>query len=148
MYGFTNQSSSTTGRTISFGATYAYGPLNLAAAYSEYHDRALNLAGGLGLANFEGVALTPAAPFIADNVRNAGIGGSFQIGRVQLHAVVTQARIEDRGRSETYRAIDGGANFQITPAYMIGAGAWTTTLAGQRWTQVNVANVYALSKFT
>ncbi|SAK51926.1 porin [Caballeronia ptereochthonis] len=148
MYGFTNQSSSTTGRTISFGATYGYGPLNLAAAYSEYHDRALNLAGGLGLTSFEGVALTAAAPFVADSVRNAGIGGSFQIGRVQLHAVLTQVRIESRGRSENYRAIDGGANFQVTPAYMIGAGAWTTTLAGHRWTQVTIANVYALSKLT
>jgi predicted porin len=148
MYGFPNQSSSTSGRTISFGATYAYGPLNLAGAYSEYHDRGLNLGGGLGLTNFEGAALTPAALFVADSVKNAGIGGSVQIGRVQLHAVVTQVRIEDRGRSQTYRAIDGGANFQLTPAYMIGAGAWTTTLAGQRWTQVSVANVYALSKLT
>ncbi|BBU30510.1 porin [Burkholderia sp. THE68] len=148
MYGFTNQSSSTTGRTISFGATYGYGPLNLAAAYSEYHDRALNLASALGLTSFQGVALTASAPFVADSVRNAGIGGSVQIGRVQLHALVTQVRIEEGGRADNYRTIDGGANFQVTPSYMIGAGAWTTTLAGQRWTQVTVANVYSLSKLT
>jgi len=148
MYGFTNQSSSTTGRTISFGATYGYGPLNLAAAYSEYHDRALNLASALGLTSFQGVALTASSPFVADSVRNAGIGGSVQIGRVQLHALVTQVRIEEGGRADNYRTIDGGANFQVTLSYMIGAGAWTTTLAGQRWTQVTVANVYSLSKLT
>lgn len=148
MYGFTNQSSSTTGRTISFGATYARGPLNLAAAYSEYHDRALNLAGALGLTSFEGIDLTGGAPLVADSVRNAGIGGSLQIGRVQLHALVTQVRIEARGQASNYRTVDGGANFQVTPAYMIGAGAWTTTLAGQRWTQATIANIYALSKLT
>ena len=148
MYGFTNQSSSTTGRSISFGATYGYGPLNLAAAYSEYRDRTLNLAGGLGLTSFEGIGLTASAPFVADSVRNAGIGGSFQIGRVQLHALLTQVRIEERGRADNYRTIDGGANFQVTPAYMIGVGAWTTTFAGERWTQVTIANVYALSKLT
>ena len=148
MYGFTNQSSSTTGRSFSFGATYAYGPLNLAAAYSEYRDRTFNLANGLGLTSFEGVTLPASGTFVAENVRNAGIGGSYQLGRVQLHALLTQVRIEARGRSENYLAIDGGANVQITPAYMIGAGAWTTTLVGQRWTQVTIANVYSLSKLT
>ncbi|SAK99911.1 porin [Caballeronia fortuita] len=148
MYGFTNQSSSTTGRTISFGATYGYGPLNLAAAYSEYHDRAFNLANALGLASFQGVPVTAAAPVIADSVRNAGIGGSVQIGRVQLHALFTQVRIEERGQADNFRTIDGGANFQVTPAYMIGAGGWTTTFVGKRWTQVTIANVYSLSKLT
>lgn len=148
MYGFTNQSSSTAGRTMSFGGTYGYGPVKLAAAYSEYHDRALNLASGLGLTSFEGENLSSNAAFVADAVRNAGIGGSVQLGRVQLHAVFTDVRIETSGHAEHYRAIDGGANVQITPAYMIGAGAWTTTLAGHRWTQVMLANVYSLSKAT
>lgn len=132
LYGFTNSSSSTTGRTISFGATYDYGPLKLAAAWSEYHDRTLNLAGGLGLDAFEGVNLASGAPFVADSVRNAGIGGSYQWGRVQFHALVTQVRIERMGEVEHYRTIDGGVNVQVTPAYMVGAGAWTTTLAGKQ----------------
>jgi predicted porin len=148
LYGFTNASSSTAGRTISFGATYGYGPLKLAAAWSEYHDRTLNLSGGLGLDAFEGVDLSRGAPFVADNIRNAGIGGSYQWGRVQLHALVTQVRIERHGEAQNYRTIDGGVNFQVTPAYMIGAGAWTTTLAGKRWTQATLANVYSLSKAT
>jgi predicted porin len=148
MYGFTNQSSSTTGRTVSLGATYGDGPFNLAAAYSEYRNRALNLASAFGLTNFEGVPLSPSAPLVADSVRNAGIGASLQLGRVQLHALYTQVRIEDNGRSDHARSIDGGANFQVTPAYMIGAGAWTTTLAGKRWTQATIANVYSLSKLT
>jgi predicted porin len=138
LYGFTNAASSTTGRTISFGATYGIGSLDLAAAFSEYHDRTLNLAGGLGLSGFEGVNLAGGAPFVADSVTNAGIGGKL----------LTQVRIERLGQSENFRTIDGGVNFQVTPAYLIGAGAWTTTLAGKRWTQLTIANVYSLSKQT
>jgi predicted porin len=81
-------------------------------------------------------------------MKNAGIGGSFQIGRVQLHALVTQVRIENRGQRNTDRPLDGGENFRLTVADEIDAGIWTTTFAGKRWTQLTVANVYALSKST
>ena len=148
MYGFTNSTSSTAGRSVSFGATYVNGPVKLAAAYSEYHDRTLNLESGLGLTRFEGVNLAGGAPFVANSVTNAGLGGSYQLGRFLLHAVVTQVRIEQDGQTENYRTADGGVNFQLTPAYQIDAGAWTTTLAGNRWTQFTVANVYSLSKST
>nr|WP_311526837.1 porin [uncultured Ralstonia sp.] len=148
IYGFSNTASSTGGHSISFGATYANGPLNLATAYSEYQNRTLNLAGGLGLTAFQGVNLAGGAPFVADRVKNAGIGGSYQWGAIKLHGLVTQVRIERNGLTDSYRAIDGGINFQLTPAYQIDAGAWTTTLAGKRWTQLTLANVYALSKTT
>ncbi|MEZ0605788.1 porin [Paraburkholderia sp. IW21] len=148
MYGFTNTTSSTAGRSFSLGATYANGPATLAAAYSEYHDRTLNLAGGLGLTSFEGVNLAGGAPFVANSVTNAGIGGSYQLRRILVHALITQVRIERQGQRENYRTADGGINFQLTPAYQIDTGAWTTSLAGKRWTQVTVANVYALSRQT
>jgi len=148
MYGFPNQASSTTGRTISFGATYANGPLRLATAYSEYRNRSLNLASGLGLTSFEGVYLPAGAAFIADRVTNAGAAASYQFERVQLHALATQVRIERQGQRENYRSVEGGVNFRLTPAEEVDAGVWTTTLAGQRWTQLTVANVYALSKQT
>ncbi|CAJ0822036.1 porin [Ralstonia flaminis] len=148
MYGFTNTASSTAGHSISLGATYANGPLNLAAAYSEYHDRTLNLASGLGLTSFQGVNLAGGAPFVAGHVKNAGIGGSYQLGAFKLHGIVTQVRIERNGQTDSYRSVDAGVNFQLTPAYQIDAGAWTTTLAGQRWTQLTLANVYELSKTT
>jgi predicted porin len=148
LYGFPNTTSSTAGRTYSFGATYAYGPLSLAAAYSGYHDRTLNLANGLGLAAFEGVNLASGASFVAQSMSNAGIGGSYQFGRLQLHALATTAQIDHAGGKRRYVAFDGGANYQVTPEYLLGAGAWTATLAGQRWTQLTVANVYSLSKQT
>ncbi|WP_309491306.1 porin [Trinickia mobilis] len=149
MYGFPGSTaSSTAGRSFSFGANYANGPLTLAAAYSQYHDRTLNLGSGFGLTRFEGVNLAGGAPFVADSVTNLGLGGSYQLGRVLLHAVATQVRIERPGDVEHFRAVDAGANVQITPAEQIALGGWTATLNGQRWTQLTVANVYSLSKAT
>ncbi|MFL9934316.1 hypothetical protein P0D88_35290 [Paraburkholderia sp. RL18-103-BIB-C] len=87
------------------------------------------------------------AVFVADSMKNAGIG-SFQIGHVQLHALVTQVRIESCGRRDTDRPLGGGANFRLTVVDEIDAGIWTTTFAGKRWTQLTVANLYALSKST
>jgi predicted TIM-barrel fold metal-dependent hydrolase len=44
-------------------------------------------------------------------VKNAGIGGSYQIGRVQLHTLVTQVRTENRGQRDTYRTLASGQTF-------------------------------------
>jgi hypothetical protein len=98
----------------------------------EYNNRALNLASVLGLTSFEGIRLPASAVFVADSVKNAGIGGSYQIGRVQLHALFTQVRIENRGPRDIYRALASGADFRLMVADGIDAGIWTTTFAGKR----------------
>jgi predicted porin len=149
LYGFPGAAASNTnGRTISFGANYTNGPLKLVAVYSEYHDRLLPLSNGLGLTSFEGQTFAPGATFNAQQVRDMGIGGSYRFERVTLHALATDVRIQSDGDSEHFRTIDGGVNVRLTPAEEIAAGAWSATLAGRRWTQFTVANVYSLSKAT
>ncbi|MFL9956937.1 porin [Paraburkholderia nemoris] len=149
LYGFPGASASNTnGRTISFGANYTNGPLKLVAVYSDYRDRLLPLSNGLGLTSFEGQTLAPGATFNAKQVRDMGIGGSYRFERVTLHALATDVRIQSDGGSEHFRTVDGGVNVRLTPAEEIAAGAWTATLAGYRWTQLTVANVYSLSKAT
>ena len=149
LYGFPGASASNTnGRTISFGANYTNGPLKLVAVYSDYRDRLLPLSNGLGLTSFEGQTLAPGATFNAKQVRDTGIGGSYRFERVTLHALATDVRIQSDGGSEHFRTVDGGVNVRLTPAEEIAAGAWTATLAGYRWTQLTVANVYSLSKAT
>lgn len=61
-------------------------------------------------------------------------------GRGQVGALIKAA--------ERLRTVDGGVNVRLTPAEEIAAGAWIATLAGRRWTQFTVANVYSLSKAT
>ncbi len=149
MYGFPNASStSTAGRSYSFGVNYAHGPLKLAAAYSAYHDRTLGLNSGFGLTSFEGTNLANGNAFVADSVRTLGIGGSYEVGRVLLHALATQVRVAKNGASEHFRAIDAGANMHLTPAEEIDVGGWGASFAGGHWAQLTVANVYALSKAT
>ncbi|WP_176057472.1 porin [Paraburkholderia sp. BCC1876] len=149
MYGFAGAAASNTnGRTISFGANYRNGPVKLVAVYSEYRDRLLPLSIGLGLTSFEGQTIAPGATFNAKQVRDMGIGGSYRFERVTVHALATDVRIESAGGVEHFRSVDGGANLRLTPAEEVSAGAWTATLAGHRWTQFTVANVYSLSKTT
>ncbi|WP_345816114.1 porin [Paraburkholderia sp. PREW-6R] len=149
LYGFPGATASNTnGRTVSFGANYTNGPFKLVAVYSEYRDRLLPLSNGLGLTAFEGQTLAPGATFNAKQVRDMGIGGSYRFERVTLHALATDVRIQSNGGTEYFRTIDGGANVRLTPAEEVSAGAWTATLAGRRWTQLTVANVYSLSKAT
>ena len=148
LYGFPGATgSNTNGRTISFGSNYTNGPVKLVAVYSEYRDRLLPLAGGLGLSTFEGQALAAGATFNARQVRDAGIGGSYRFERVTVHALATDLRITS-ARTEHFRTFDGGANLRLTPSEEVSAGAWTATLEGHRWTQFTVANVYSLSKST
>jgi predicted porin len=149
LYGFPGASASNTnGRTISFGGNYTHGSLKLVATYSEYRDRLLPLSNGLALTSFEGQTIAPGSTFNAKQMRQMGIGGSYRFERVTLHALATDVRIVSSGGSEHFRSIDGGANLRLTPAEEIAAGAWTATLAGHRWTQWTVANVYSLSKAT
>ncbi|RDU96903.1 porin [Trinickia dinghuensis] len=149
MYGFPGASSSSTaGRSYSLGVNYANGPLKLAATYSEYHDRTLNLNSGFGLTNFGGINLANGNPFVADSVKELGVGGSYEVGKVLLHAVATQVRVAKNGASENFRAVDAGANFHLTPAEEIDVGGWGASFDGGHWAQLTVANVYALSKAT
>ncbi|CAH2807197.1 MAG: Outer membrane porin [uncultured Paraburkholderia sp.] len=149
LYGFLGAAASNTnGRTISFGANYANGPLKLVAVYSEYRDRLLPLSTGLGLTAFEGQTLAAGVTFNAKQVRDMGVGASYCFERVTLHALATDVRIQSSGGVEHFRAYDGGANVRLSPAEEISAGAWTATLTGRRWTQLTVANVYSLSKST
>lgn len=148
LYGFPGTTgSNTNGRTISFGGNYVDGPFKLVATYSEYRHRLLPLSNGLGMTSFEGQSIASGATFNARQVRDTGIGGSYQLDRLTLHAVATDVGITS-ARVEHFRAFDGGADLHLTPSEQISVGAWTATLAGQRWTQVTLANVYWLSKTT
>lgn len=148
MYSFSNVPGGNTTAGYSLGVNYAQGPLRAAAAYSSYNNRPLNLAGGLGLTNFAGTPLTPANLFIADNVKIAGAGAAYTLGRWTIHALATDARVRANQQSSRYTTLDGGVNFKLTPANDIGAGVWSTRFAGNRWTQFNLQDVYAFSKRT
>ncbi|NYH15476.1 putative porin [Paraburkholderia bryophila] len=77
-----------------------------------------------------------------------GAGASYQFGKLLVHGLYTRVKLEYAGHSNTYQSYDAGANYQFTPFNSIAGGAATTTLAGHRWTQFEIGDIYALSKST
>ncbi len=149
LYGFPGAAASnTSGRTLSFGANYTRGPLKLVGVWSEYNDRLLPLATGLGLTSFQERTLPAGATFLASRVRDAGVGGSYQFGKLTVHLLGTDVRIASAGGADHFRSVDGGLNLRVTPAEEVAVGAWSAWLDGKRWTQATLANVYSLSKTT
>ncbi|MBB3257224.1 putative porin [Paraburkholderia bannensis] len=149
LYGFPGAAASnTSGRTLSFGANYTRGPLKLVGVWSEYNDRLLPLATALGLTSFQERTLPAGATFLASRVRDAGVGGSYQFGKLTVHLLGTDVRIASAGGADHFRSVDGGLNLRVTPAEEVAVGAWSAWLDGKRWTQATLANVYSLSKTT
>ncbi|CAB3800224.1 porin [Paraburkholderia fynbosensis] len=144
MMGLGNTTNFATGRTMSFALSYANGPFKAGASYSNEHDRTPSIV-TTGITTFQGV---PAANYVADKVQNMGAGASYQFGKLLVHALYTRVKLESAGHSDTYQSYDAGANYQFTPFNTVAGGAATTTLAGHRWTQFMIGDIYALSKAT
>ncbi len=133
------------GRSVGVALNYANGPFKAAAAYSNEHNRSI-LVGQTGIANFQGQ--NTANGYVADKVENIGAGASYQLGDWLVHALYTRTRMQSNGFSDTFQSYDVGANYRTSPFNTIAGGAATSTLAGRRWTQFELGDVYALSKRT
>jgi len=144
MMGLGNTTNFSTGKTLSFGLSYANGPFKAAAVYSNEHNRTPSIV-TMGINTFQGM---PAATYSADKVENMGAGLSYQFGKLLVHGLYTRVKLQSNGFSDTYQSWDAGANYQFTPANTLAGGAATTTLSGRRWTQFEIGDIYALSKRT
>lgn len=144
MMGLGNTTNFSTGKTLSFALSYANGPFKAGATYANEHNRTPSIV-TTGLTTFQGVA---AANYSADKVENMGAGASYQFGKLLVHGLYTRVKLESAGHSDTYQSYDVGANYQFTPFNTVAGGAATTTLAGHRWTQFMIGDIYALSKST
>jgi GBP family porin len=163
MYGFSNEAGGfADNRAYSFGASYNYGPLNVAAAYMQ-----LNNANALVPTNPNG-AIASDAPFAAGRQRVYGGGISYAFGAATVGFVFTQTMLDDATQITT--AGTGGAainltdpharftnyevngRYNLTPALSL-AGAYTYTdsrIDGvkPKFHQVSLQTAYALSKRT
>jgi GBP family porin len=163
MYGFSNEAGGfADNRAYSVGASYNYGPLNVAAAYMQ-----LNNANALVPTNPNG-AIASDAPFAAGRQRVFGGGISYAFGPATVGFVFTQTMLDDATQITT--AGTGGAainltdphvrftnyevngRYNLTPALSL-AGAYTYTdsrIDGvkPKFHQVSLQTAYALSKRT
>jgi GBP family porin len=165
MYGFSNEAGGfANNRAYSVGASYNYGPLNVAAAYMQLN----NANSALALTTNAGGAISTDAPFSAGRQRTFGGGISYAFGPATVGFVFTQTMLDDA--TQITAAGTGGAaialtdphvrftnyevngRYNLTPALSL-AGAYTYTdsrIDGvkPKFHQVSLQTAYALSKRT
>jgi GBP family porin len=162
LYGFSNAANGfSDNRAYSFGTSYNYGPLNVAASYMQ-----LNSAGST--LNSSG-AVTSDATFAAARQRTYGAGVSYAFGPANVGFVFSQTHLDGAtgigasasGTTNGLTLTDGSARFtnyevngryNLSPAWTL-SGAYTFTDAkldgvSPKYNQVTLQTAYALSKRT
>ncbi|WP_323121199.1 porin [Burkholderia alba] len=140
-----NTTDFSTGKSLGFGLQYVNGPFKASAVYSSEHNRSL-LISQTGIASFQGQ--NTANGYLADKVENMGAGASYEFGALLVHALYTRTKMQSNGFSDTFQSYDAGVNYRTTAANTVAGGAATSTLAGRRWTQFELGDIFALSKRT
>ncbi|MCG1041621.1 porin [Mycetohabitans sp. B8] len=160
LYGFSNQAGNfANNRAYSVGASYNYGPLNVAAAYLQLNNNAT------GAVNLSGAVSDDDTTFFAGRQRTWGAGLSYAFGPATAGFVFTQTKLDNAFGIANTSAIGLPANsdlrfnnyevngrYNLTPALSV-AGAYTYTdgkLNGEspKWHQFSLQTAYALSKRT
>jgi predicted porin len=132
------------GRNVGVGVSYQHGPFSAGAVYQNEHNRSTALP-ATDFTTFQG---HPAVAYVADQLEETGAGFSYQLQKVLFHALYTRVRLESGAQHDTFQAYDAGADYRIVPADSINVGGAITTLAGHRYTQFSLGDIYSLSKRT
>lgn len=165
-YGFSNAAGGfSNNRQYSVGASYNYGPLNIAAAYMQLNN-GTTAAGAL---SNTGGAVAGDNTFVAGLQRTFGAGVNYAFGPATVGFVFTQTKLEDAlgisaGATGTANGValtnnyarfnnyEVNGRYALTPAISL-SGEYTYTdarLDGQKpsFHQVAVQTAYSLSKRT
>jgi GBP family porin len=162
LYGFSNDAGGfATNRAYSLGASYNYGPMNVAAGYMQLNNSGTTL-------NSSG-AVSDDATFTAARQRTFGAGINYAFGPATVGLVFTQTHLDDatgigasasgvtdgitlNGGSARFTNYEVNGRYNLTPAWSL-SGAYTFTDAridgvSPKYNQVSVQTAYALSKRT
>jgi len=149
----------------SVGAHYANGAFTIGTAYTQLNDPngiyAFDPYSMIGVHTFLGqptVSVDPTTgavsslyssnPFPVDKQGTFGVGTSYAIGPVTLMGNFTYTTIEGLGVTSHMRVAEGGANWQVTPAFNAVGGYQYTNFEGHHWNQLSAGLHYLLSKST
>ncbi|MDE1180160.1 porin [Paraburkholderia sp.] len=170
MYAMSNKAGGfSNNRAYGFSASYAQGPLNLAAGYLQMNNPG---GGTLGTNTSSGAVSETdgSANFIAQRQRVWGVGGNYSFGPATVGLVWSHTQIDDMSSVialglGSYMPLGGtlrldnyelNAKYAITPAWTV-SGAYTftdgaysngSTNASPVWNSVMLQTDYALSKRT
>jgi len=148
MYGFGGVAGDfNEGSAVSAGLSYANGPLNIAAAYTKVENTTFTPY-SIGLSQFGNQSAPPGTTVSLDKTTNFGVGGRYALGAVTFHALFTWTQLAAPDGSSTLRVYDAGANYQITPALIVGGGYTYSSMSPNHWNQFTAGVDYFLSKRT
>jgi len=162
LYGFSNDAGGfATNRAYSLGASYNYGPMNVAAGYMQLNNS--------GTTRNSSGAVSDDATFTAARQRTFGAGINYAFGSATVGLVFTQTHLDDatgigasasgvtdgitlNGGSARFTNYEVNGRYNLTPAWSL-SGAYTFTDAridgvSPKYNQVSVQTAYALSKRT
>jgi predicted porin len=157
MNGFGEQAGSfNKSRTYSFGANYTGSGLQAGMAYTVSHDRSLSIGGTLGVGSLLGQTLSvnPVAPdaqyvnFNSDLTTSLGISASYKIGDFVPHALYSRVKLETNVGSAAQENYEVGTDYNVSVADTVGISFARSTFQNIRWNQINLINMYRLSKRT
>ncbi|MGU7772597.1 porin [Burkholderia sp. MR1-5-21] len=158
MYGFSNTPGSFHDNSgWSAGAQYANGPLTIAAAYTYVATPTIDPYAQIGVHSFFGqqvasvtdnVATDLAPEFQIRSLGTLGVGASYAIGDVTVYGNYSNTVLKYLDTKSVMHVYEGGASWQVTPAFQLVGGYQHTGFEGHAWNQVTAAALYALSKRT
>ena len=149
----------------SVGAHYAHGDFTAGVAYTQLNNPsgiyAFDPYAMIGTRTFLGrptVSVDPATgvltdlyastAFPVDKQGTLGVGASYALGPVTLMGNFTYTTIKGAGQSSHMQVGEGGASWQVTPAFSAIGGYQYTHFEGHHWNQVSAGLHYLLSKRT
>lgn len=166
MYSFSNTPGDFhTGSAWSVGAQYQHGDFAMGTAYTQLNNPsgiyAFDPYAMIGVRSFFGrptvsvdaatgavTDLYSSDSFPVDKQGTFGIGASYVINAVTLSGDFTYTQIKAFGESEHMLVAEGGANWQVTPAFSAIGGYQYTHFDGHHWNQISAGLHYLLSKNT
>lgn len=164
LYAFSNNTDFAMNRAYSVGASYNYGPLNVAAGYLQINgsNSTANTSGAVDLGESAANG-TGGFQLGADVQRTVGAGLNYAFGPAVVGFVYTHSQFQG---SQSFGSNNGTVRFDnyevngkyaLTPALSLGASYVFTnghvsdsTTFGEdpKWNQVNLQTVYSFSKRT
>jgi predicted porin len=144
--GLSNSTDFAAGRSYGFGLRYNQGALRAATEYSVETNHQMNAVSQIGFASFQGVSSS--AVYIADKVTNFGASVNYKLGSFTLHSMYTNVKLQRAGFSDTFQELEAGTAYWTSGANQIDGTAYSARLAGVKWNQFGLNDIYFLSKAT
>lgn len=136
----------------SFGATYARGPLHLAAAYTAIHNYQPSFGIGTSVLGTplsgSGPLGTLSTPPTFDKLIVSGLAAGYQLGPVLLQGLFTLVDFQNKGQSAVLRTEEGNAQYKLSSVFFLAASYAYSKLDSDHWNQIALGADYFFSSRT